>query len=145
MGKPCSSLPTWPRYLAGLFLRRALCNRGYGAVWVAVTRISAIPLDELGPAPRRGFFMRVLRVCNQLWYSLGGFAGCRISASPHALFVRAPLGCLQPNGAAGLSGGGRTSPSTAAQGRRHHHQVGKIGHDLVSKKHDGRRQDDGYR
>ena len=33
----------------------------------------------------------------------------------------------------------------AAQGRRHHHQVGKIGHDLVSKKHDGCRQDDGYR
>ena len=25
------------------------------------------------------------------------------------------------------------------------HQVGKIGHDLVSKKHDGCRQDDGYR
>ena len=44
-----------------------------------------------------------------------------------------------------LSGRGRTSRSTAAQGRRHHHQVGKIGHDLVSKKHDGCRQDDGYR
>ena len=43
---------------------------------------------------------------------------------------------------------GRTSRLAsvcAAQGRRHHHQVGKIGHDLVSKKHDGCRQDDGYR
>jgi hypothetical protein len=31
----------------------------------------------------------------------------------------------------------------AAQGRRHHHQVPKLRHDLVKKKQDGGRQDDG--
>jgi hypothetical protein len=35
---------------------RCATDCGMVSVWVAVTRISAIPLDELGPAIWRGFF-----------------------------------------------------------------------------------------